>query len=313
MKQLVNPQRLSQLVMLYLKKHKPISASTAELTRRAFAYLQDCIGDAALGEIGFSDAEDYQAALIDRGLSKTSANIFIKSVGPVFNWAVQRRILESNPFKGLKRFRVSPKRVEVFRPDEIERLLAASDDLWRARILLGLTSLRKGEVLNLTGKDVDFERQLIFIQSKADTAYAWPWEPKDHDRRMLPLIPALAQLLRKILAVLPDGQPYLMIKKDRYGHLIRHKDSMTERMRKEPDNNFSRGFRNLCKRAFVNGNFHMLRKTGLTELTSGMRVQEVKEIAGHSSIETTLRYLAVRSDSLTRASDIISRGVAQFG
>lgn len=316
MKKLEQPIKISTLVTMYLKVHKTIESSTADLTRRSFWKLQTTIGDIAIKDVTYSHAEDFQAQIIDAGLSKTSANIFVKTISPVFNWSIKRGLLDKNVFAELKKFKITPRKVETFRPDEVARLLAAADNLWKARILLGLTTMRKGEVLNLTVKDVDFERRILFVQNKQETAYTWRFEPKDHERRMLPLIAPTSTLLADLYEKLPQGQPYLLLKAERYSYLLRHKDKISDRMKKCPDNNFNRAFRNLCKRAFVNGNFHQLRATGLTLLTNQqdrLALQEVQDIAGHSRIETTSRYLGSRPDVLTRAGDILNRGVAQFG
>lgn len=315
MKELVQP-KISTLVKMYLKVHKTIESSTADLTERSCRHLINAIGDLNIKDVSFGNAEEFQAHLIDAGLSKTSANIFVKTISPVFNWAGKRGYLDKNVFTELKKFKITPKQVQTFRPDEIERLLTTADNLWKARILLGLTTLRRGEILNLTIKDIDFERNTIFIQSKQDTAYTWRFEPKDHDRRMLPLIPVLRKRLLTLFEKLPQGQPYLLLKAERYGYLLRHKEQMSDRLKKCPDNNFNRAFRILCRRAFVDGNFHQLRSTGLTLLTNQearLALQEVRNIAGHSNIETTTRYLGSRPDVLTRAGDILNRGVAQFG
>jgi integrase len=303
--------RLSTLIAVYLTVHKgkKITGSTADLTNLAFNWLIDFAGDMKANDLTAEDAELFQSYLVDAGLSKTSANIYVRAISPVCNWAVFKRYAKENPFAGLKKYKVTRRAVNVYTADEIERMLAVSDDLWKCRILLGLTSLRKGEVLNLTVNDIDFERQLVRIRPKKETGYLWPWEPKDHEIRDLPLLPAVSVLLARRLEQLPSGMPYLMIRPRRYAYMMDRKKSLSERQRKVPDTNFDRNFRALLKRAMVHGTFHQLRKTALTQLTDGLRLQEVQEIAGHSSIETTRHYLASRPDVLTRALDILNRSV----
>lgn len=306
--------KISSLITKYLKVNKRIEVSTADLTDRAFRYLLLALDNRMLDDLTLADAEEFQAYLIDLGLSRTSVNIYVKSISPVFNWAVERGMCKSNPFARLKKFKITKKRPQIFTPFEIERILkVCPDKIWQARIVLGLTSLRKGEVLNLTINDVDFVKGLVFVEPKAETAYTWRWHPKDYEQRTLPLIPQLSKLLLELYEKLPNGQPYLLLKPQRYSYLLRNRQRMNDRTRKNPDNNFGRTFKNICQRALVGGCFHNLRKTALTQLTSGLRLQEVQELAGHSSVETTRSYLASRDDVLTRAGDIISRGVAQFG
>ena len=53
-----------------------------------------------------------------------------------------------------------------------------------------LTGMRKGEMENLTWKDVQFELSIIFIQAKEG------WNPKS-DERIIPISPVLYQILQE--------------------------------------------------------------------------------------------------------------------
>jgi len=48
--------------------------------------------------------------------------------------------------------------------------------------------MRRGELLNTTWQDIDFERKTIDVAPKEDTKETWEWHIKDTDRRTLPLI-----------------------------------------------------------------------------------------------------------------------------
>jgi integrase/recombinase XerC len=305
--------KLNQLVANYLAVNKRITESTADLTSRSFREFIELAGNAEIDKITIDDVEIFQAYLVDKGLSKTSANICCKTISPVFSWAVKKGLLEKNPFLSLKKFKIMPKPVITYSREELGRLLFYADDLWKARILLGASTLRKSEVLNLTVSDIDFENMMIKIQEKQKTLHTWAWRPKDNERRSIPLIAIAVPVLLTLIEAMPAGQPYVCLTTARYQYLMM-KRSLSYRQRYEPDNNFERNYRALCRRAAISGKtFHELRKTGLTNLTANMRLQEVKEIAGHSDLKTTERYLAKRPDFITRASDLLNRGVAQFG
>lgn len=306
--------KLSQLVANYLAINKRIRQSTADLTKRAFNALIDLAGDVEAGTFTTDDAEIFQAFLVEEGYSKTTANITCKSISPVFSWALQKGWIEKNPFIGLRKFKIMRKPVVTYTRDEIGRLLFYGDLLWKARILLGASTLRKSEVLNLTVQDIDFDKMLIKIQDKHNSAHTWHWEPKDNDRRLVPLIPLAVSVLLALIEKMPAGQPYVCLTPKRYQYLML-KGKLTYRQKNEPDNNFERNFRALRRRAAISGTktFHDLRRTGLTNLTDSLRLQEVREIAGHAALKTTEAYLGNRPDYLTRASDSLNRGVAQFG
>ena len=164
-------------------------------------------------------------------------------------------------------------------------------------------------MLNLTIRDIDFENMIIRVTPKDKTAYTWAWQPKDCEMRIVPLISQLVNVFLRLIEKLPDGQPYVCLLPQRY-QFLRSKNNLKYRWRSNPDNNFERNFRLICKRAMISGKvFHDLRKTALTLLTGGLRLQEVRDIGGHSSIETTEKYLANRKDCLSRARELISNGV----
>jgi len=306
--------RLTQLVANYLAINKRIRPSTADLTQRAFKALIELAGNIEAGAFSNDDAEIFQAYLIDRGFSKTTANIWCKSASPVFSWALRKGWIEKNPFTGLRKFRIMRKAVITYTRDEIGRILFYANLQWKARVLLGASTLRKSEILNLTIADLDFDKMLIKIQDKQKTAHTWAWQVKDNERRLVPLIPLAVSVLLMLIEQMPAGQPYVCLTPQRYQYLMMQ-GGLSFRQSNEPDNNFNRQFKSLCRRAAVGSGktFHDLRKTGLTNLTADLRLQEVREIAGHSSIDTTEAYLGNRFDYLSRASDSLERGVAQFG
>ena len=135
---------------------------------------------------------------------------------------MKRGQLEQNSFEGLPLLKAPKKPVRIFSRDEFEKILAAVCSLiWKARIMLAKTAgLRRGEILNLILKDVDFAKGKIVVQPKEDTKYTWRWSVKDKDVRELPLVDKTAQLLIDIQAELPEGQPYLLLPARRYQYLM---------------------------------------------------------------------------------------------
>jgi integrase len=55
--------------------------------------------------------------------------------------------------------------------------------------------MRKSELLNLTWSDVDFAEMTVEVAPKENTDETWEWKIKDTDRRSLPLIEGVDQLL----------------------------------------------------------------------------------------------------------------------
>jgi len=312
MKQLVKPTiSISMLCMEYLAVNKTIEQSTAELTERAFRHLKAAVGNIGMDKFSYEFAERFQAWLIETGRNRVTANIYVKAIKPAFNWAKRHEWIESNPFDGLKLFKIPKKRIRRFEPWEFQAIFDnCPNKLWRARVLLGKTSLRRGEVLNLTVDDIDFSREIIYISSKENTAHTWQWHPKNKNLGWLPLIPELNKLLVDLMVELPDGQPYLLLKPQRYWRVLelKRRGRLLDRIAKCPDNNFDREFQRILKRAGVkNGSFHDLRKTAITEWAEYLQPAELQEIARHSNLETTMTYyVAVHQQSLLRKARQVS-------
>lgn len=117
---------------------------------------------------------------------------------------------------------------------------------------------------------------------------------KDKDRREVPLVPEIANLLMRIREKLVNGQCYFFLNSQRYEYLLQLKSTgkLIDRVTKCPDNNFRRNWGVICKRAGIdNVTFHDLRATCVTEwFEQGLMPHEIQRLAGHSSIETTMKY-----------------------
>jgi len=225
MEKLVTLQ-ISKLVKSYLTENLGLEDSTIRLTERVCRYMIALFGDIEISSFDYEKAQRFQCWILRTGRNKVTANIYCKTVRPIFRWAVLKRLIQFDPFESLKLFRIPKQCIRIFEPSEFKTMLDnCPSKLWRARLLLGKTAgMRKGEVLNLTTEDIDFNRGIIFIQPKRETEHTWRWLPKDKDVRELPLIPELCTILTELLLELPDGQPYLVLTARRYRKIIELKN-----------------------------------------------------------------------------------------
>ncbi len=309
------PRTISAILAEYLQKKHREKWSTQQWRQHAFAQLISAIGDIDISQLTICEIEDFEAALYEQSLSQNSIRSYLKAVSPVLKFACRRGYLGSDPMAGFKLPHSVDSEFRIFDNAEIQSLLTVAEDrIWKARILAALTAgLRRSEVLNLTVNDIDFERSRIFVQPKKQTPTTWSWTPKNYQRRELPLVDKLNRLLSTILIEdVPAGQPYLLLSEERYWHLQHRDAGMTDRQRLCPDENFNPAFRRVRQAASVlqNGTFHDLRRTCITHWSWELPPQAVKRLAGHASIETTMRYyLGVRPDVLDRANRIGATGL----
>lgn len=293
---------ISQFIEEYLSRNRRLSAASRAKTRVVFRHLVECFGDILIDSLVAADAEDFQDYLIEKLGSRNSVNSYIKTIAPRFAWAVRHEWIAKNPFVELRPLKVTPNPVRTYSWAELQAILDSATDMWRARILAGATAgLRRGEVLNLTRDDILDEA--ILVQPKKDTVDTWAWEAKDFEIRTVPLHPKLHNLLvSSIIPALPTNQPYLFLSEKRYWTLRQRIGNLPERIRKCPDENFSKPFQRIVQRAQIkDGCFHDLRRTAITAWHRKLPIRDVMKLAGHSDIKTTLHYLGFSEDTLELA------------
>jgi integrase len=129
--------------------------------------------------------------------------------------------------------------------------------------------MRKGELLRLQWKDVDFETGMITV-----------WASKTDRYRTVPMTPLLAQTLRVMNNTKESDFVFT------YGG--------------KPTQDLKRGFGTLIKKAgIINCRFHDLRHTFCSHLAiAGVPLQKIKELAGHQNFQTTLLYAHLQPDHL---------------
>jgi integrase len=217
-----------------------------------------------------------------------------------------------DPFRAVKQQRDTAKGKRVFSPDEIERLLAAClMDRWRLYVMLAATTaMRRGEILNLTVREIDYAAGVITISPKADSAQTWAWQIKDRESRSLPITGATEQMLLRLHARLPDAQPYISISPQRYRRLIVKRDRLAAAGKPLPSTfsrcpilNFNRDWRGICDRAGVAYRpFHALRGSALSIMAqNGLQPHEVQAIGGHADVRTTYRHYVRPLDHVNNA------------
>jgi integrase len=168
------------------------------------------------------------------------------------------------------------------------------------------TGMRRGELMNTTWRDIDFANMTIEVSPKKNRADTWEWHIKDTDRRTLPLTAKLVSRLAADQVSQPEGDPYVFVPMARYEVIqeLRRSGQWSVDKGRSPLSKFCHHFNKIRKLAGIEtGTFHDLRRTCLSNwVAQGLSLHEVKELAGHASIETTERfYLAVRKDVVDRA------------
>lgn len=180
-----------------------------------------------------------------------------------------------------------PGRIDFLTFDEADAVVAAAEDAWRCRILVGLrTGLRQGELLGLGWSGVELELDQVHVY-RAFVKGEWT-TPKNGRARRVPLSPAVRAAL--------EAHP-------RTGELV-----WPGAAGKPLDYWIAReGLRRACKRAGVRlVGWHVLRHTFASHLVMrGVDIRTVQELMGHSSITQTMAYAHLAPGHRRSAVDVL--------
>ncbi|MCP4257853.1 MAG: site-specific integrase [Planctomycetes bacterium] len=288
------------------------------------------VGNIDYQRVSLRDAELYRQNCLDNGNSPATVKKKLTEIKCIFGTAVKRKQLDENPFKYVKMPKCPENEINIYSDAECERIVKAALELteksneqtrlrWNLLIVVALsTGLRRGELLNCTWKDIDFEEQTINVSPKANIAETWEWLIKDNDRRTLPLTDMLTQLLVDHQDRQPESHPYVFVPPARYDyiqHELRAKGKWTySDSRLKVISRFNTDFGKILRRAGIKeGEFHDLRRTAICNwFNEGMRELDVMRLAGHADFKTTHRYyLRVQDDLVDRARQATARGLCQ--
>lgn len=170
----------------------------------------------------------------------------------------------------------TPKKLPVILSEKEVRLLIAAPELTKHKMVISLLygcGLRRHELLNLRIEDADLERKMLHIR-----------QGKGNKDRYVPLGANLVYALRKYIA---SEQPYIYLfnGNGKDGTRVRFSETGVQWIVRQ-----ARQKAGIRKRVTS----HVLRHTYATHLLEmGLDIMSLKDLLGHTDINTTLIYLHV--------------------
>lgn len=263
-----------------------LSSSSQLIYSRCLNNLIEVFGNLPLKHITNKDIENYKDKRAQE-VRKTSVNVEIRTLKAIFNIAVKWEYINNNPLKGIKQFSIPEAEPSVFTSSDIALILSLlpSQTLKNIVSFASLTGCRLNEILNLQIGDIDLNNRILVIRNKEN------FKTKSRKNRTIPISQKLLEVLEGILFagnILPLPDAYLF-SRDSKPFTI---DYVSKQFKKAlRSGNFDERF-----------HFHCLRHTFITNLIrSGVNINHVKEIAGHSDIKTTMSYIHLVTEDLREA------------
>lgn len=276
---LISKNDLSGQLQAFLLSCRVDELSSATLSYYSYqvgAFVRFCL------EAGRTDAQHITAEHIRLFLlklqetnNKTSVYDYYRAVKRFFNWLVAEGILKRSPMTVIRPPKKEDRLIQPFKPEHIQDLLLLCDNSFlgtrnKAIILTFLdTGLRLSELANIQLADIDFAREIIKVMGKGAK------------ERVVRIGKRAQKALLRYLLMRSDAYPCLWLSEERRPLTAWGIQEM---------------IRKLGKRAGFNGircSPHTFRHTfGTQALRNKADIREVQSLLGHSTLKTTLRYVA---------------------
>ena len=234
----------------------------------------------------------------------------LKGSQVVFNYAINTDHLRSNPFARISINNLSKDDWYFINPKEFNALIDNTPNL-RLKALYAIMygcGLRFGEAFHLLwDKHIDFINRQIHIKNRKSNNGYPPFRIKNHQDRSIDCPGWAMDLLNKLKEQPNSKNPYVFLTDDRLKHITQkwsnwQKDGMASKWKNNTMvNNTNRNFRLYCKKAGIvtsdKLSVHCLRKAYGTNLANlGTPIHTLKDLMGHSSITTTMKFYLKSTD-----------------
>jgi integrase len=177
--------------------------------------LKDPIADLPLGKISRGDVKDFKARMVAKHGTCRRVNSILTVLKTVFRDGVDRKILERDSSAGVGKGVYEKREAGVFIAAELAALFPEDGPgHWQdlqdhtAFLIAAICGLRRGELLALRWKDIDFEEKTLRVE-RAWRSATELGDPKWGQIRDVPLpvrtLEKLKELRASSLHVLPEG------------------------------------------------------------------------------------------------------------
>lgn len=266
-----------------------------------------------LSEITVSDIKEFQTFLRKKGLSENTVKHYTTYLRSILNEAIEDGIIAKNVVHKLKPIKVLQKERTIFKTEELKVILEKikETDL-EIPVLLGLKyGLRVSETIGLRWQDINFFTNKIYIKNTVTKGLNFDNKKEREKEEFLAKEKTktvssqrsffLDENLKKILE---EKLKKIEYKKKELGNTYNAKwlDYIVVSDEGKLYKQMSRHFTDLLREnGILKGSFMNLRTTFATVLfEKKVDIITIKELMGHSNIETTIKYYIKYNEEIKR-------------
>jgi integrase len=257
-------------------------------------YVIPFFGKTTLKNVSTYQIERFKAAMAAKKLSNKTINNKLTVLGKCLRCAHE---WYGTNMPMIKLLRCATPKTNYLTSAESDLLLSTAEGQLQEMLLMALrTGMRQGEIRGLQWSSIDWQNRSIAVRHSQDDRSRSLTSPKSHKERHIPMDSDLYEILFRR-------------KKDSgyvFWNTMTDVPFTTQRLIEDLQIH--------CKKAGVRKiGWHVLRHTFATQLGLGnVPITVTKELLGHSSIITTMRYSHVGNTAMRSAIEILNPRNAQF-
>lgn len=231
-----------------------------------------------LSEITPALIEKYKAKRLKDGAAETTINRELTCLKTIYNKANEWGRTDNNPAARIKNFKENNKIQIILNPVEIEKLIDKAPEHLKPIIIIAVnTGMRRGEILSLKWKNINFRKGYIEIE-----------DSKSGESRKVPMNSTVYETLKE----LDKSHSFVFYNPKTKKNIVEIKRSFNTAREKA-------GLKKV--------RFHDLRHTAATRMCElGVPLKIVSQILGHSTIKMTERYANPTPDTMKEAVEKLS-------
>lgn len=278
-----------QVYLPWAKEHKK---SWKFDQRKLEVDMYPCFAKLPLVAVSTRDIQSYIMRIKGRS-SGANANRHWSVLSKMYSLAITLELAESNPCRGIKKFRENPAKEFFLSAPQIKKFLEALDfwgdsvSAWFLKWLL-FTGLRMGESSKVRFEDIDMDSQTLLIRSEM---------AKNGRTRRVALSSIAMDVVRKMESLRLPGNPFLFAGAKKGQHIVSPK----------------RVFEKAKKQAGIDScRIHDLRHSFCSlSAQAGIPMYHIQQHVGHSSSKMTARYAHLGQRDMAKAGEGVAKAIAE--
>lgn len=252
--------------------------------------------DTPAKNITAKDVQKYLNALAKQGYSQKVVSNHRMVVNRILGFAVTEGDIELNPCASVKTPVGLPKTVREAANRSDEQIIKSNVELWLFPFFALMTGMRKGEILALQWKDIDFDKNYIYVTKSIAHEGDRPVVKKPKTEAGNRIVPLLAPLREELLKYKRTANNYIISDDGKSPLTNRRYITLYDHYRKETG---------------ITATAHQLRHSFATiAFEADLDPKSVQGILGHKQLSTTMDiYTQFREKKLIAAADLLNKSL----